>query len=103
MEHKQKDLQLEYTAVRWGALGRRRRKEKKREDWQQMLAQLPISKKRRYLSYSFVDNQATLCTYVFVLGGFIGVNGDHGSLKLLWEHLCSCRHHREATPCPREG
>ena len=41
--HNQKDLQLEYTAMCWGALGRRRRKEKG-EDWQQMLAQAPVFK-----------------------------------------------------------
>ena len=35
--HNQKDLQLEYTTVYLGALGRRG--EKKEEDWQQMLAQ----------------------------------------------------------------
>ena len=42
--HNQKDLQLEYAAIYCGALGRRRRK--KKEDWQQMLAQLPIFKKK---------------------------------------------------------
>ena len=32
-EHNQKDLQLEYTTMYWGALGRRR----KRKEWQQIL------------------------------------------------------------------
>ena len=32
----------------WGALGRRRRKEKKK-DWQQMLTQMPIFKKKTIL------------------------------------------------------
>ena len=45
-QHNQKDLQLEYTTMYWGALGRRRRGEKK-EDWQQMLAQVPILKKKK--------------------------------------------------------
>ena len=41
-EHNQKDLQLEYTTMYWGALGRKRWRKK---DWQQMLAQVPIFKK----------------------------------------------------------
>ena len=44
-QHIQKDLQLEYTTVYWRALGRRRRRRK--EDWQQMLAQVPIFKKEK--------------------------------------------------------
>ena len=40
--HSQKDLQLEYTTMYWGAFGRRKRK--KLEDCQQMLAQVPIFK-----------------------------------------------------------
>ena len=32
--HNQKNLQLEYTTRYWGALGRRRRKKKRKEDWQ---------------------------------------------------------------------
>ena len=36
-QHNQKDLQLEYTTMYWGALGRRRRK-KRKKDWQQLLA-----------------------------------------------------------------
>ena len=40
--HNQKDLQLEYTTMYWGALGRRRRK---KADGQEMLAQVPIFKK----------------------------------------------------------
>ena len=35
--HSQKDPQLEYTTMYWGAVGRRRGG--KKEDWQQMLAQ----------------------------------------------------------------
>ena len=44
-QHNQRNSQLEYTTMYWGALGRRRIKEKK-EEWQQMLAQVPIFKKR---------------------------------------------------------
>ena len=40
--HNQKDPQLEYTSMYWGALGRR--KTSKKEDWQQMLGQVPILK-----------------------------------------------------------
>ena len=36
-EHNQKDLQLEYIAMYWAVLGRRRRR--KNQDWQQVLAQ----------------------------------------------------------------
>ena len=36
--------QLEYTTMYWGALVRRR---KKKKDWQQMLAQVPIFKKQK--------------------------------------------------------
>ena len=39
----QKDLQLEYTTMCWGF---KEKKEKKKEDWQQMLAQVPILKKK---------------------------------------------------------
>ena len=39
-QHNQKDLELEYTTIYWGILGRRKRK----KDWQQMLAQVPILK-----------------------------------------------------------
>ena len=42
--HNQRRSQLEYTTMCWGALGRRRRKI---EDWQQMLVQVPIFKKKR--------------------------------------------------------
>ena len=38
------DLQLEYAAMYWGVLGRRRRKKK---DWQQMLAKVPIFTKKK--------------------------------------------------------
>ena len=40
-QHYQKGPQPEYTTMYWGALGRRRRK----KDWQQILAQVPIFKK----------------------------------------------------------
>lgn len=43
--HNQKDLQLEYTAMNWGALGRRTRE--RSEDWQQMLPQVSIFKKKK--------------------------------------------------------
>ena len=39
--HNQRHSQLEYTTIYQGALGRRR---KKKEDWQQMLGQVPIFK-----------------------------------------------------------
>ena len=45
-QHNQKDLQLQYTTMYWGALGRRRKK-KEEEDWQQILAQVPIFKKKK--------------------------------------------------------
>ena len=44
-QQSQKDLRLEYTTMYWGAL-ERRRKNKKEEDWQQVLAQGPIFKKK---------------------------------------------------------
>ena len=43
--HNQRDLQLEYTTMYWGASGRIRRKRK--EGWQQMLAQVPIFKEKK--------------------------------------------------------
>ena len=42
-KHNQKDLQRAYTTTYWGGLGRRKRK----KDWQQMLAQVPIFKKKK--------------------------------------------------------
>ena len=45
--HKQRHSQLEYTTMYWGALGRRRRRNKETKDWQQMLAQVPIFKRKK--------------------------------------------------------
>ena len=46
-QQRQKDLQLEYTTMYWGVFGEK--KGKKKEDWQQMLAQVPIFKKKKKL------------------------------------------------------
>ena len=48
-QQRKKDLHLEYTTMYWGALERRRKKRKK-EDWQQMLAQVPIFKEKREIN-----------------------------------------------------
>ena len=45
--YNQKDLQLEYTTTYWRAFGQK--KEKKKEDWQQMLAQVLIFKKKKII------------------------------------------------------
>ena len=66
-EHNQKVPQPEYTTKYLGALGRRRRRTK--EDWQQMLAQVPIFKKKNHYgimgkfkcSYTLVNNTALIC------------------------------------------
>ena len=42
-QHNQRDLQLEYTTVYWGEFGSRNKK----EDWQQLLAPVPIFKKKK--------------------------------------------------------
>ena len=44
--HKQQDLQLEYTTMYWGALGRTKRGGGKK-DWKLMLTQVPIVKKQK--------------------------------------------------------
>ena len=45
-QHNQtKDLQLEYTTMYWGLWGEEEEREKK-EDWQLMLAQVPIFKNK---------------------------------------------------------
>ena len=47
--HNQKDPQLKYTNMYWGSLGRKKQKERKKkneEDWQQLLAQAPIFRKK---------------------------------------------------------
>ena len=43
-QHNQWHSQLHYTTMYWGALGRRRRK---KEDWQQVLAQVAIIKRKK--------------------------------------------------------
>ena len=43
-QHNQKDLQVEYTTMYWEALEEEKKKE---EDWQQMLAQAPIQKRKQ--------------------------------------------------------
>ena len=52
-QHDQKDLQLENTAMYWGVWGEEEERGKK-EDWQQMLAQVPIFKKTKE-KLRFVD------------------------------------------------
>ena len=46
IEHNQKDLQLEYTTMDWAGFGKKKKK-KKKKDWQQLLAQVPIFKKKK--------------------------------------------------------
>ena len=61
----QKDLQLECTNMYLGALGRRRRR---KQDWQQMLAQVPIFKEKSYLNWflSLDDDIFNLMSNLFV-------------------------------------
>ena len=49
----QRQSQLEYTTMYWGDLGRKSRKEKKKEGWQQLLAQVRIFKKKKGLTAHF--------------------------------------------------
>ena len=41
----------------WGALGRGRRKKEKKEDWQQMLAQVPIFKNEKKIDLAQFGEQ----------------------------------------------
>ena len=45
-QHNQRHSQLEYTTTYWGALGEEEEGGKKKEDWQQLLAQVPILKRK---------------------------------------------------------
>ena len=54
--HNQKDMQLGYTTMYWGALGRREGEgeEEEKEDWQKMLAQGQSLKKKNGKKKSFL-------------------------------------------------
>ena len=57
--HNQKDLQLRHTTMYWGDLGRKSRKRKKK-DWQQLLAQVPIFKNT--VDFYILISYAEICT-----------------------------------------
>ena len=46
-QHNWKDLQLQYTTMYWGGFGKKKKEREKEEDWQLLLAQVPIFKKKK--------------------------------------------------------